>query len=632
MAYQINKTDGTIVSTIPDGQVDQSSTDLSLIGKNYSGFGEIFNENLIKLLENFASSDTPVHPIRGQLWFDTSENRVKVYNGNEFIPVSSATISGTQPQTLGAGDLWFNNIDKQLYFYDGTSTILLGPAYSEAQGLSGLKIVSILDSLNQTRVVTYLYNNGTLLGIFSKDAFTPKAAIQGFNGSIQPGFNAGTLSGLKFDVTCTNSEQLGAVPAITYVRKDTSNQIEGQLRINTDLGFSFGSAGQGALTVAGGNVYISNTARDRDIVLTVVKGISQEDAFRISADSRTVSIYGNQPASTTLIGGSLTVTGNLTVQGDYVTVDTATLVVEDKNIVLAKQTGTTPTDSNASGGGIILQGSDSHIFLWADAAGIPATGPTPGAVLAGYNDSIPDLLGTAWNSSEHINLAAGKYFAIDGVEVLSATSLGAGITSIPGVTSFGVLSQIEVGPASVAAIKLENNRLSSVNAATPDLELEPVTPGGNISLIGSPKITGLGSPTASNDATNKTYVDSSIRSRAVVFSVIIPLDSLGNPTITNGYIASTLLPEVAPIAEYDANTFARIFCMELSNLSSTLNLNIGSPGTDVFNRAAGGTASAITSLSVPAQSLDAQVLNPVRSVRTFRIIGSAWTFVGSVSI
>jgi hypothetical protein len=629
MAYQINKTDGTIVSTVPDGQVDQSSTDLSLIGKNYSGFGEIFNENLIKLLENFASADVPLHPIRGQTWFDTSENRLKIYNGTEFIPVSSATISGTQPQTLGSGDLWFNNIDKQLYFFDGTSTVLLGPVYSEAQGLSGLRVISILDTLNQTRVVTCLYNNGSLLGIFSKDSFTPKSSIQGYVGSIEPGFNAGTVEDFKFNVTATNSEKLGGIAANVYLRKDTSNQVLDQIIIRSDAGLLFGAAGQGLLSVSGGNVIVSNTARDRDIVFTVKKGIAEESAIRIFTDSRTVSIYEDQLSSQTIIGGSLTISGNLTVQGDYVTVDTATLVVEDKNIVLAKQTDTTPTDSNASGGGIILQGQDSHVFLWADASGLPAAGPSPQAVLNGYNDSTPELLGTAWNSSEHINLASGKYFAIDGVEVLSATSLGAGITSIPGVTSFGVLTKLEVGPASVATVKIENNRISSVNPALPNLEISSL---GTIALVDSPRITGLGTPVDPFDVTNKTYVDSSIRSRAVVFSVIIPLDSLGNPTITNGYIASTLLPEVAPISDYDQYTFARVFCTEISNLSSTLNLNIGSPSTNVFSVAAGGSASAITGLSVPSQSLDPQVINPARSVRTFRIIGTSWTFIGSVSI
>jgi hypothetical protein len=52
MAYQINKTDGSIVSTVADGQVDQLSTDLTLIGKNYSGFGEALNENFIKFRPN----------------------------------------------------------------------------------------------------------------------------------------------------------------------------------------------------------------------------------------------------------------------------------------------------------------------------------------------------------------------------------------------------------------------------------------------------------------------------------------------------------------------------------------------------------------------------------------------------
>ena len=77
MAYQINKTDGSIVATVADGQLDQLSTDLTLIGKNYSGFGEVFNENLIKLLENFAGTSKPLHPIRGQIWFDASELKLK---------------------------------------------------------------------------------------------------------------------------------------------------------------------------------------------------------------------------------------------------------------------------------------------------------------------------------------------------------------------------------------------------------------------------------------------------------------------------------------------------------------------------------------------------------------------------
>jgi hypothetical protein len=166
MAYQINKSDGSIVATVADGQVDQLSTDITLVGKNYSGFGEALNENFIKILENFAGTSIPTKPIRGQLWFDVSELKLKIYSGSEFVPVSSATISNTQPGTLGVGDLWFNNVDKQLYFYDGTTTILLAPLYSQSQGVSGLKVVSILDNQNQTRVFTYFYNMSYLSNVY----------------------------------------------------------------------------------------------------------------------------------------------------------------------------------------------------------------------------------------------------------------------------------------------------------------------------------------------------------------------------------------------------------------------------------------------------------------------------------
>jgi hypothetical protein len=305
MAYQVNKTDGTIVATVADGQIDTLSTDLTLIGKNYSGFGESLNENFVKLLENFSSTTQPSNPIKGQIWFDGTENKLKVYSGTAFVPVSSATISNAQPTTLGVGDLWFNDTDKQLYFFDGANIILLGPDYSELQGLSGVKVTSVLDSLNQTRVITSLYNNGVLLGIFSKDSFTPKNAIEGFTGSINPGFNQGTLAGIKFDVTATNADKLGNVDAATYARRDTSNQFAGQIRINSDLGIVFGAGDQGNITVTDGNLFFSNTASDKGITFNVRKGIVQEEAFVVNSLDRKVSFYENFTNSEAVFGGSV---------------------------------------------------------------------------------------------------------------------------------------------------------------------------------------------------------------------------------------------------------------------------------------------------------------------------------------
>ena len=54
MSYLINKTDGTLLIEVVDGTVDQVSTDITLIGKNATSYGEFINENFVRMLENFA--------------------------------------------------------------------------------------------------------------------------------------------------------------------------------------------------------------------------------------------------------------------------------------------------------------------------------------------------------------------------------------------------------------------------------------------------------------------------------------------------------------------------------------------------------------------------------------------------
>jgi len=621
MAYQINKTDGTLVATVADSQIDVLSTDLTLIGKNYSGFGEELNENFVKLLENFSGSTIPSHPIRGQLWFDTSENKIKVYTGAEFVPVSSATIATTRPSSLGIGDLWFDDTNKQLYFFDGTNTILLAPTFSQSQGLSGLKVESILDTLNQTRVVTYLFNNGILLGIFAKDSFTPKNAIPGYTGDITPGFNAGDLENIKFDVTCTNSDRLGGADAITYVRKDTSSAIDGQIRITSDLGLIIGSAGQGNFTVNNSNLNIQNTAADKNINFQVRRGLAVEDAVVINAVERSVNIYQGINTSQVNLGGNLLIEGNLTVQGSTTVINTAEVTVEDKNIVLARQVGVTPTDGNASGGGIILQGANSHIFLWSE-LGDAAQPATSSALTAGYSDALPELASQAWTSSEHINLASGKEFKINGVTVLSGNSLGVGITSIPGVTSFGKQTVINIGPGIIsdpAFLRLEDNRISTLQT-NQNLELAP-NGTGNIVLIGNPKITGLLDPTGPQDAATKEYVDFTVETRNIVLSIDL---SDGKP---NNYIVTNILNNIAPPAEYRNGTLARILCNIITNSTVSLNINpLISQSTATFTTPT-GTAPAVTNVAISSATVPAQPIQTTRIVKIFQVILGAWNHV-----
>ena len=178
MAYVINNTRGTALTTITDGTVD-NTTSLQLFGKSYSGFGEGLNENLVKLLENSANSVAPSAPLEGELWFDTSTSQIKVYDGSSFKPTGGAKVQTTQPTSPSAGDLWQDSTNNQLYFYTGSAWLLVGPQYTTGQTLSGWKIETVTAS-GVSKVISSMYVGNIRVAILSKETFTPDSAITGF--------------------------------------------------------------------------------------------------------------------------------------------------------------------------------------------------------------------------------------------------------------------------------------------------------------------------------------------------------------------------------------------------------------------------------------------------------------------
>ena len=598
MAYLITKSDGTTLTTVSDGQIDDLTTNLTLIGKNYSGFGEAFNENLIKLLENFAGAVRPTRPIRGQIWFDVTELKLKVYNGTAFQPVSSATIAATQPTSLTPGDLWFDDTNKQLYFYDGANTLLLGPSYGLSQGVSGIRVSTILDSLNQSKVITSLYNNGTLIGIFSSSEteFTPKIPISGFSGTVIPGFNAGTIAGIKFNVTATNSEKLGGRLDTTYVRNDTSGVIDGKLGVT--LGVEIGNAQQVKLLETNGDLLLQNVAQNKFIRFSARRGAVQDDAIVIEPSSQTVKIYDGFLSSQTTVGGNLTVNGNLTVLGDTVSVNVSTLRVENKLIELGTSSDSSIlTNEQADGGGIILRSSGA----------------------GGHKEIFYSLDRDAWVFNQNVDLEYGKSFRINGVEVLTYNEGAAtyeltnAVTRATGINIFGVQAEFTIDN-----IFVNNNRISSLNA-NGDIELYP-NGNGNVVLNGTARITEVGEPVGISDVTTKNYVDVQIKAKSLALSMDI---SDGR---TNEQIAADL-ESIAPMAEYDNGTVARILCTIVSVVRPTLNINSNlQESTATFNTPS-GTGSALTDVSFNDIDIPAPAYNISRIVKTYQVIANAWTFV-----
>jgi len=191
MGYKLNKTDGTLLVDLVDGQLDTTTTSIGLIGKNYTGFGETLNENLIKMLENFANTSAPSVPLKGQLWYDTASARIKVYDGTSFKESGGPIVSQSEPANMVSGDLWLNSLTNQLYFYDGTDLTLAGPVYTAQQGKSGFETVTALDTQNNSKTTIRFFIGGNLIGVFANEEFTPAVGytVPGITGNIKKGFN-----------------------------------------------------------------------------------------------------------------------------------------------------------------------------------------------------------------------------------------------------------------------------------------------------------------------------------------------------------------------------------------------------------------------------------------------------------
>ncbi len=180
MAYTINNTAGTTLKTLADGTIDTATTDLTLIGKGYAGFGERLNENFVKLLENFSNTSAPANKIKGQLWYDSLNNQINVYTGNKFKPVGSTTNSATAPTNAVLGDMWFDTANTQLYIYTGTAWTLIGPTTVSGSGVTQVVSEAIEDNVGVQKSILRFVTNDTNVAIVSAEEFTPGTSISGF--------------------------------------------------------------------------------------------------------------------------------------------------------------------------------------------------------------------------------------------------------------------------------------------------------------------------------------------------------------------------------------------------------------------------------------------------------------------
>ena len=165
--YNLYKTNGELYTSLPDGTPD-TNTGLTFIGRNFIEYGEIQNQNFLRLLENFASNLPPGEsigfaPIPGQLWYDAGNNRLRVYDGTNFVNVSESSVGSSAPSDSKTGDQWWDTTNKQLKVNDGTQWVLINPPYTAAQGKSGSIVETVTDGSSVTHTVVNTYTNNQLI-------------------------------------------------------------------------------------------------------------------------------------------------------------------------------------------------------------------------------------------------------------------------------------------------------------------------------------------------------------------------------------------------------------------------------------------------------------------------------------
>ena len=327
MAYKINNTFGTLLVSLADGTIDVATTDLTLIGKGYAGFGEKLNENLIKLLENFNNTSAPSNKIQGQLWYDKTNNQLNVYTGAKFKPVGSPTPSTSQPTNAVLGDEWFDTTNNQYYIYNGSAWTLIGPTTVAGSGVTQVFAESPEDNTGVKRSILKLVANDAVVGVVSNLAFTPSSTETLGAALITAGFStiaqgiqlSSSVASAKFRGTATNTEQLGGVAAANYLRSNENDTTTGTIGILNDSGMTIGTGSDVTLSMVSDDFVITQTTQDKDIIFKVNDGGTSVEALRINGSTGRIEHLR---------------VGDLTVDGTNTIVNTQTLSVEDNIIEL----------------------------------------------------------------------------------------------------------------------------------------------------------------------------------------------------------------------------------------------------------------------------------------------------------
>jgi microcystin-dependent protein len=341
MPYIVNFTDNENKSPITVFD-NTSSTDTSLTfpGRNVTGYGQIIAENFLSLLENFASTNQPVNPVEGQLWYDSTggTQTLKIWDNTAWKAASGIQKGVSQPavENSKVGELWVDTTNQQLRIFTGTRWILVGPTESSVGGLRyGPVIEKIADSDNVDRFILIFYIADIPVIVISKDSFTPKTLITGFV-TVRSGINisapadsteiANFVGGFLplLNGTAKNAQALlvGGVEkaAGTFLRSDTINTTDFEIKIKNNNGLSIGVDETFKLlsTESSNSIYNSAAGSSLDlqtnrngIPATIIRLVDNLVGINQENPTESLDVIGNVKLTGTLISTNTTASTNL---------------------------------------------------------------------------------------------------------------------------------------------------------------------------------------------------------------------------------------------------------------------------------------------------------------------------------
>jgi hypothetical protein len=432
VAYQIDRFNGTFLVSVDDQTLNNTATDLRFVGRNYSGYGEIENENFLHLLENFANSSAPPRAISGQTWFDTSIKKLKIYDGNKFKVTTGAESSPSAPTGLAIGDFWWDNQNEQIKVWNGSTFILVGPEKAPVYGSTSTAPAVVKDQLGSDQQIIKFLVGGDVIAIVASATFTLNSIINPITGfaNIRPGINfinsdvnGLTSSAHRFWGTAANADRLGGFAAIDFLR---AGNTEFTTQVNfKDNGITVGEAQDLKITVANGVVPVIESSKNSFFVLRISNNGNDVK------DVAVIKPTGIEPGITGVYDLGSTAAKWKTITADTINATT----------VYGKLIGT--VESAPGPGGVVPPLAIQSVSV---SGSFSMAAPAPGAPAANFNISLA-------GSTSAVNLSSGSIGSLDNFNIGGSNPGSAKFTTL---TSSGAVAfsstTVSSGPGTGALV------------------------------------------------------------------------------------------------------------------------------------------------------------------------------------